>query len=510
MVAEKQDANLVGFYKKREVTFGLVPATGAWMTREPNSFDDLGAEYAKTPRRPFSPSRQRKKGSTTDLDADGGYNEDLTQNNMQTELEEFFFAEMREQTFQGNVAALTLADDYTVASSAGFMNGHLALVKGFTNTANNGLKVLNGITDATHISVADNLVDEIAEAVQTIEVVGFQFTAADVALTVAGGKAVLTSATIDMNNFGVIPGQWVFIGGEVIDDVNSFNNTDPFYARVYDISTNGLIMRFDKTTQTAVADTGVGKSIRIYFGSVVRNEEDPDLIKRFSSVLERTLGKDDVGTQSEYLTGSVASEMTWNSPLAGLVNLDLAYIAQKAGTRTGTEGPLSARASNTRLPALAEEAFNTSSNVYRLRMGVIDPLTLNPAALFARVTEWTGTFNNNVSSAKAQGVLGGFDTITGNFDVDIEVNAYFTTVEAIHAVKCNYDVTFDALYAKNNAGVYIDVPLVSLGGGRLEIEQDAAIMLPLESAAAESEFGHTALVGWFTYLPDTAMPDADC
>lgn len=510
MVAEKQDANLVGFYKKREATLGVVPATGAWQTREPNSFDDLGADYTKQARRPFSPSRQRKKGSTTDLDVDGGYNEDLTQNNMQSELEEFFFAELREQPSQQNVAAVAASDDYTVASSAGMMVGHIVLAKGFDNTANNGIHVLDGITDATHVSTADALVDEAADTTKTLTVVGFEFTSGDVDIAVVGGKAVLTSIAIDMNDFGIIPGQWVFIGGAVADDANSFADVDPLYARVYSISADGSEMSFDKTTQPVVTDAGTGKSIRIWFGSVVRNEDDPDLIVRFSSVIERTLGRDDDGVQSEYLTGSVANELSWNSPQAGLVNLDLSYVGQRAGTRAGVDGPLSARASNTRLPALGEAAFNTASDVYRLRMAMIDPATLNPNPLFARVTEWAGKFNNNVSAAKGQGVLGGFDTITGNFDVDLEVTAYFTTIDAIHAVKCNWDVTFDAIYAKANAGVYMDIPLLSLGGGRLEIEQDAAIMLPLENAAAESEFGHTALIGWFDYLPDTAMPDADC
>ncbi len=110
MVAEKQDANLVGFYKIREADYGVTPATGDWQTREPNSFDDLGAEYSKTARKVFSPSRQRKKGSTTDLDVDGGYNEDLTQNNMQGDLEEFFFAAMREQVTQTNIAAVAASD----------------------------------------------------------------------------------------------------------------------------------------------------------------------------------------------------------------------------------------------------------------------------------------------------------------------------------------------------------------------------------------------------------------
>jgi hypothetical protein len=510
MVAEKQDANLVGFFKTRESSFGVVPATANWDTREPNSFNDLGGEYTKVARKVFNPSRQRKKGSTTDLDADGGFNEDLTQNNMQEMLEEFFFAERRVQGVQMNVAATAASNDYTVASSASFMVGHLVLGKGFDNTGNNGIHVVDGITDATHVSATSGLVDEAAGATKMISVVGFQFTAGDVSIALVGGLAVLSGFTGDANDFGIIPGQWVFVGGDAIDDAYSFNNIDPFYARVYDISTDGHTIRFDKTTQPIVTDAGAAKTIRMWFGDVVRNEDDPDLIVRFSSVLERTLGRDNDGVQSEYLTGAVANELKWISPQAGLVNLDLSYIAQKAGTRTGLQGPLTARVDNIILPAFGEDAFNTSSNIYRIRMGMVDPATLNPTPYFARITEWSAMFKNNVSAAKAQGVLGGFDTITGNFDVDLEATAYFTTVEAIHAVKCNWDSTFDAIYAKDNAGIYMDIPLLSLGGGRLNIEQDAAIMLPLKNAAAQSSFGHTALIGWFNYLPDTAMPDADC
>ena len=503
MAVEKQDANLVGFYKKREATLGLVPATGPWQTREPNSFDDLGAEYTKVARRPFSPSRQRKKGSTTDMDADGGYNEDLTQNNMQTELEEFFFAAIRATPTQTNVAAVAATDDYTVTNSGGFLSGSIVRASGFTNAANNGIKTLNGITDATHVSTADPLVDEAAGTGKKLKVVGFAFATADIDLSLPTGQVMLTATAADFTDFEhLVEGSWVFY--------DHGDEANVGYAR---IALNGITeetLTFDKTTWSPVADDGTGMDSKIYFSDVIKNEDDPDLIVRYSSVMERTLGRDDNGVQSEYLTGAVASEMTWTSPLANLVNLDLAYIGQRAGLRTGLEGPLSRRADNTIVPALSEDAFNTTSNLYRLRMAMIDPATLNPSPFFARVTEWSGTINNNVSSAKAQGVLGGFDTTVGNFDVDAEVTAYFSTVGVIHAVKCNWDVTFDAIYAKQNAGVYLDFPLISLGGGRLDIEQDAAIMVPLQAAAAESPFGHTLLVGWFDYLPDAAMPDIDC
>jgi hypothetical protein len=340
MVAEKQDANLVGFYKTREAVYGVIPAPTTWQTREANSFDDLGAEYSKTARKVFSPSRQRKKGSTTDMDAGGGWNEDLTQNNMQDDLEDFFFAARRDQTKEINVAAVAATDDYTVASSAGMVAGHIVLASGFANTENNGVHVLNGITDATHVSVAGPLVDEAAEAAQTLEVVGFEFTAGDATIDVVGGKAVLTSAAVDMNDFAVLPGQWVFLGGDVIDDANSFNLIDPFYARVYSVAQDGSTIEFDKTTQPIVADAGAGKTIRIWFGSVIRNEDDPDNIVRFSNVVERTLGRDDDGVQSEYLTGAVANELKWTSPGQGLVNLDMSYVGKSANTRTGLLGPL--------------------------------------------------------------------------------------------------------------------------------------------------------------------------
>lgn len=511
MAADKQDANLVGFYKIREATLGQTPATGNWSTREPNSFDDFGGEYTKVARRPFSPSRQRKKGSVTDLDADGGYNEDLTQNNMQGELEEFFFAALRKTPEQVNVAAVASTDDFTVASSAGFKVGHVVLASGFDIAGNNGLHVLDAITDGTHVSTGSALTDEAAATKQKLKVVGFQFTAGDLEMTAAVGNTfVLSTTTQALDELGLVPGQWIFIGGGLAGD--SFDSGGPLtgYARIAVDGITENAISFDKSTFTPVTTDGAGKTVRIFFGDILKNEEDPDLIVRFSSTIERTLGRDDDGVQSENITGMVANEMTWNSPLANLVNLDFGYIGQRHNTRTGTDGPLTARASNTRLPALGEDAFNTSSNIFRLRLAPIDPSTLNPAPSFARVTEWSLTINNNVTAAKAQGVLGGFDVTVGNFDVDGEFTAYFSTVEAIHAVKCNYDMTFDAIYAKANAGIFMDVPLIGLGGGRLDIEMDAAIMLPVETAAAESPFGHTAMIGWFPYLPNAALPDVDC
>ena len=507
MAVQKQDSNLVGFYKIRETVLGEVPATGTWQTREPNSFDALGGEYVKTARRPFSPSRQRKKGSVTDLNADGGYNEDVTQNNLQSDMEEFFFADMR-RTPELVIDAVAAGYNSATAVPGSIAAGAILLASGFAVASNNGMKVVSGVT-GTLIETTATEAAETPPAGAKVKLVGHTFPASDLSITDVAGTFQLNTAAGDFRDYDLVPGMWVFIGG---DTALSFFPFGAFYARIAPdgIAADGSFLTLDKATATVTAQAGTGLSVPVYFSDVIKNEEDPDLIKRFSSTLERTIGRDDVGTQSEFLTGAVANELTWTSPLSGLVNVDMGYIAQRANTRTGTEGPLIARASNTVLPALGEDAFNTASNIFRLRMSVLDAATLNPTPLFARVTEWSLTFNNNVTPAKAQGVLGSLNTITGNFDVDGSFSCYFSTVEAIHAVRCNADVTFDAIYCKNNAGLYIDLPLVGLGGGRLNIEQDAAIIIPVETMAAESNFGHTALMGWFSYLPNAAMAEVDC
>jgi hypothetical protein len=51
-----------------------------------------------------------------------------------------------------------------------------------------------------------------------------------------------------------------------------------------------------------------------------------------------------------------------------------------------------------------------------------------------------------------------------------------------------------------------DLPLLSLGGGRLNVEKDSPITVPLESSGAKNAAGYTLMHVSFPYLPDAAMP----
>jgi hypothetical protein len=60
---------------------------------------------------------------------------------------------------------------------------------------------------------------------------------------------------------------------------------------------------------------------------------------------------------------------------------------------------------------------------------------------------------------------------------------------------------------KANKGLFVDIPLITLGEGRLNVEQDNPIKLPLSlMAAADLTFDHTLILGSWGYLPNVADP----
>lgn len=504
-MADKQDSNLTGLRFAEEASLKTLPGTPIWYGLEPNSYSDFGGQLATVARRPINPTRQRKKGTVTDLDASGGFNQDLTISNLTRLMQGFFFADARQKAnnipLNGTAVpctSVTAADDkYNFAADPGaFLPNHLVLVSGFVASANNGLKVVVS-TDANDVTVGDGLVDEPAPpATASIAAVGFQFGAGTSAITINGNLVRLTDSATDMTTLGLIPGEWVFVGGDAVG--NAFTTNLQGWARVRAIVAGYL--EFDKVSWTPSAETGTGKSIRIFFGTLLRNESNPALIKRRTYQVERTLGDDGAGTMSEYLVGAVPNELTINIPQADKITVDLSFVALDNEQRTGTQGVKS----GTRPAVPNEDALNTSVDIARIQLGLADLTDATVTPLFAYATEMTVTVNNNVSANKAIGVIGGFDTTAGTFEVGGNLTAYFATVEAVQAVRNNSDVTLDFAIFKQNQGLLLDIPLLGLGDGRLNVEQDQAITLPLETNAAESVFGNTLTLQQFPYLPSVA------
>lgn len=503
---QKIDANSVGLRYAQEQSLGVLPGSPIWIPLEPNSFDDFGGEITTIARSPINDSRQRKKGVTTDLDAMAGFETDITQANIQDLLQGFMFADFRTKTELAVTTTVNGTRTYNVASGgAGFLAGDLLFAKSFaTVSAANGLKTVSSST-ATTVVVAESI-GAANDTTGIISRVGFQFTSADASLVAAGSLWALQAATKNLTQLGLIPGEWIFVGGDTA--ANCFANAlAGFWGRVRSISTTQIV--FDKTSITLSADAGTGKTIRVWIGRALKNEQGT-LIKRRTYQLERTLGAPDDSfpavIQSEYVVGAVPDQAEFSIGTADKATVKLSFKGKDAEQRTAATGVKS----GTR-PALTEaSAFNTSSNIKRIKLSTVDQTTTNVTALFAYVTDLSITLANNVDTNKAVGVLGAFDATAGMFQVDLDLTAYFADITAVAAVRNNSDLTVDMILARDNAGIVVDFPLLAASNGKVTTERDAPITIPLSLEAAtgakiDPNLNHTMMLVFYDYLPTLAM-----
>ena len=503
----KIDSNITGLAYTEEQSLGVLPITPIWKPLEPNGYSSFGGEITTISRNPINPSRQRKKGVVTDLNATGGWGTDLTQENFQDLVQGFMFANLRTKN-ELPVADVDTGDttnDYEPTSGGdGYVANDLLFAKGFTDSAANGLKVVSGIPSANSVPVTTALPPLTSQS-GTISRVGFQFATADVNIDIAGTLPALVSSAKDLTTLGLIPGEFIFIGGDNATNqfVNSVNNG---FCRVRSIATNRI--EFDKTSGVMVAETGTGLDIQIFFGRVCKNELGT-LIKRRSYQLERQLGAPDDASpsqiQSQYVVGAVASELSLNIASASKVEMDLTFQGTKSENRTGVQGVKT----GTRQSLLESDAFNTSDNIPRIKLAKVVNGNASPEPLFAFAQDITITINNNLDPNKAIGVLGAFDVSAGTFQVSGEMTTYFSDVASIDAVINNEDISLEVHLSKANQGISIDLPLISLGDGSPNVEQDQAITLPLSMDAAtgakiHTALDHTLLFIFWDYLPDLA------
>lgn len=508
-MANKIDSNVVGLRYAEELSVKTLPGSPVWYPLEPNSFGDFGGQISTVARNPINPTRQNQKGVTTDLDASGGFVNDMTQDGLTRLLQGFFFADIREKATNNpmngtaTVCSTVTAGTKTYTMSSGtfgsqFAAGDLLVASGFAQSANNGLKNVASST-ATTIVVTQTSVDETTSGAPDLTKVGWQFGSAEVSIDVTGSypRLLRASGTKDFTTFGLIPGEWVFIGGDTAATQFALSTSNGF-ARVRSVAVTYI--EFDKTANTMVADAGTGKTIQIFYGNVIKNEATAALIKRRTYQLERTLGADANGTMSEYIIGAVPNTLNLAIKQADKITVEGSFVAMGSEQRTGLTGVKS----GTRPTLGTLPAFNTSSDFSRIKMNTITAGVTNPTALFAFISELTLSINNNVSPNKAVGVLGAFDATAGQFEVSGSITAYFADMTAVQSVMNNSDVTLDFAVVKNNAGHIWDIPLITLGNGRLSVQQDQAIMIPLSVQAAAGSNNHTLLFNEFPYLPTLA------
>lgn len=482
----KIDSNVTGLKITEEECLGERYASPVWHILEPNSYSDFGATITTVARAPIRESRQRQKGMVTDMDAAAGFQADLTFDIAERLLPGFLFADPRVQ--QSTTATATdNSGEYTVADEAGFNTGDIIEVTGMAAAGNNGIKNIS-TTGTNAITVSETTTVSAAQT-GSIRRIGHKFTTGNVSISKPANLVILNDSGSGLDKLGLLAGQWIKITGL----------TQTGYARVKTIAAGSL--ELDKVSwPSPAAEAGAGKTVTIHLPTVIRNEPATVDIIRRSYTLERTLGKDGNGVMSEYVQGAIPNSMTINIPEADKVTLDVEMPGTDYNVRDGTAGPLSEDGGASTATLAPQVALNTSSDIKRIKLGVVDPVHSNVTPLFAFVTEASITINNNVTPSKAVGHLGAIDANAGIFEVGGSITAYFADTLASAAVRNSSDVTLDYVFEKDGKGMVIDLPFMTLGNGRLDVTAGQAIMIPLDPLAAQSDYGHTLLVCLFDNL----------
>lgn len=496
-------------------TIGVLPAAASqrWLLAEVNSYNDFGPTVSTLARSPIVDDRQQKRGVVNSVEVSAGWVSDLTRSNLTELLQGFFFADLRSKT--EILATSTTATAYTVAAGgADFVDGSLLFGKGFAVAANNGLKLVSAST-GTSVTVG-GLASGDTSGGEIVEV-GFEFGSGEVEITVSNSIPTLNraSGSKDFTDFGLTPGEWVYVGGDASGtrfDAAAANG----YYRVRSVSASQIT--FDKSQFTPTAGSAGTKTIRLFFGRFLRNENDPTLIKRRTYTAERRFGsRDDAAPNdlmAEYVSGCVPNELSLSLASQDKITASLSYVGIDSATiDESVSGTLLTKAAGATLVPMEEtSAFNAGRDVVYGRLAPATSATSFPTPLVTHVESITISLSNNVTpNVDVLEGVPAFEASAGSFGVSGSLTAYFIDTASLATVRAGSPMTFDLHLARDNAGLAIDVAELILSDGRPTVEADTAVRQPF-NYSAHSGAGMDAAVDWtlamtfFDYLPTAAMP----
>lgn len=494
-----------------ETTPGVLPGSPTWFLLEPNEPGDFGATITTVPRDPISKARQLGKGVVTALESSVSYTHDLVLDNLPMFLEGFCFAEAAnyDLAFRGiNIDATGYIIPAATAAQAAKLQwvtgGPKSLIYsvGYANSANNGLKVLTADTGLAGTAIAfSGAVVETAPTNAVAELAGVRGIAGDLAITVSGSTATLTSGNnaisggnqINFTTLGLTVGQFIHVGGIIAGQQFS---AGVGYGRITSIAAATVLL--DKLVGTLATDPGTGESVDLLFSRFVRNV-DVDANAEGNRFLSRTFqfegAYQDLGgagiDEYEYALGNYSNEFTLNIPIAEKSTYEMAFIG------LDTDVPTTSRATNGATPILPlrNAGFSTTTDVVNLRTSAV-------AAADTCFQDLTITINNNATPESCIGTLGAEYVNLGNFTVELEAEMLFASDDIPDAIRNNTTVTMDAILKNGDGGFALDFPSMTLEGGERDFPKNESIRINLTGRAfRDTTLGTSIGISFFPVLP---------
>lgn len=347
----------------------------------------------------------------------------------------------------GEVTDITTATDVNVVAGEVFQEGDIIIMEGWVDPANNGQFVALIGTTGSVIKLS-SLVNESSNANVKIRTVGFQGASGDID-AVAGGINGLTATALDFTTLGLVPGEWLKIGGTLTAE-KFVDPDDNAYVRISTIAASAL--NFDIVPADWGAETGAGLTIDLWLGSVLTN----GITKKFYTIEEQFT--DHVPVTYQYMRGMMVDGLTFTLNAKAIVTAEASFLGL-SGEITETRF-----AGSTDEAAPTSDVLNTSSNVGQILE--------NGLAIAGKnfVLDNTIVIANNLREQPAIGVLGAVGIGQGEFSLTGTLNTYFDDKTMVEKVINNTESAYN-LVLRDNAeqALLIDLPRIKFASGFPEV-----------------------------------------
>jgi hypothetical protein len=336
----------------------------------------------------------------------------------------------------------TVANTFAVVSGGTAMIlGHLVQSSGFTNAANNQVFKVASSTGTTVVGAALGLIAEtVPPAGARLKVVGCEGVAGDITATASG----LACTALNFLNLGVVAGMWVKVGSTVVG--NQFANTaNNDWIRVTAVTATTITA--DNLPSGWAVDAGAGKTIRLWFGDILRNG-----VAARSFTLEK-----------QFLDLTVPVYAIYRGMQVGSMNMSIASGSIISGSFSflGTTHVPNTAAIGAGAAATTSQVMNAVANVARISEG--------GAAVTGPNFVKSLTFNavNNLREQPAVSVLGLAGVGMGRFDVKGSMQTYFGSKALYDKYVASTQTSVSNINALNGQAVIVTLPAVKFDDGKI-------------------------------------------
>ncbi|MGE3845141.1 MAG: phage tail tube protein [Vicinamibacterales bacterium] len=496
-MADLQSTNRTKVSKTRESTFGVIPNNPPFKEMRTTS-SSLNANPQTTVTSEIRSDRQVADLILVGQQAGGDIGGELSYKTHDDDLEEACQGTWSNKAVRDNngsadsvVTAVTASSDtYTVLDAAvDFKPGDIVLASGFGQALNNSLFVAESGTNGTSVIAPSSpgLADEAAPAAAArLKCVGFQGASGDIEATTDGGNALI-STSLDFQTLGLAAGEWFKIGSGVTDTgfATGANNG---WARISAIAQHRISL--DVVPAGFTTDDGASKTIRLFFGDVLRN----GTTKRSNTIERQYL--DHSPASYEYFRGMVLNTLSLTFEAQSIVTMARGYM----GRDSYLPDPMGRVSGAADTAAPTNDVLNTSSNIGDIIAGGA-PITGPNYVLQASIE-----INNNLRQQNAIGSIGAVGIGVGEFGVTGSLQTYFGNPDEYRKVSENTATSLALRCGRSdgNREMFIfDLPRIKYSGGAPGISGKNADV-PLEGqyqAIMHPTLGYTIGIQRFDYLP---------